>query len=187
MRHISRISWDWKLCLGLAMFVLLAGCTDKAEPNYKECIQLQLQGDLGGAWAACTMAMNLSPNSKAGKSAAVKLEEMKPKYAAWKVKHDKEIALEKAAAEKALVRLQAKCPGRLKEFVSAVRNDAFNIPSLGLGLRDDVMLRKYNECVESCATKGIDCKERARDALRKFCDMAPPECLETGNRILSGL
>jgi len=76
-----------------AMFVMtLAGCEDKAQPDYDRCVQMATpctckpddplcscgsNGDLKGAWDACNAAVVADPTSKSGKLAAAKLGEVK--------------------------------------------------------------------------------------------------------------
>lgn len=68
-----------KIHLQLGLIVIIGtafyGCQDKAAPGYAQCVQLDIKGDVGGAWDACSTAVNASPTSKAGKSAADKLKE----------------------------------------------------------------------------------------------------------------
>ena len=70
----------------------LAGCADKAKPDYARCVQLSAQGDVRGSWDACNAAVSADPTSIGGKAAAVKLAEMKPKYDVWKIEQDKAAA-----------------------------------------------------------------------------------------------
>jgi hypothetical protein len=88
-------SW---LAFALLGAVVIAGCSDRAEPALSKCIQLQLADDLRGAWGACNDAIKADPNSVSGKSAAAKLSEMKPKYDALMAKAE-ERRKKKAAAE----------------------------------------------------------------------------------------
>jgi hypothetical protein len=66
------------------MLVWITGCKDKADPDYAKCIQQDVQGDVTGAWLACSNAVYADPNSKSGIAAATKLAAMKPAYDAWK-------------------------------------------------------------------------------------------------------
>ncbi|HVZ34100.1 MAG TPA: hypothetical protein VG963_16855 [Polyangiaceae bacterium] len=64
----------------VALAILGVGCSDKAKPAYADCIRLQANGDIEGAWRTCNEAVGTDPNSKAGESAAKLLIEMKPSY-----------------------------------------------------------------------------------------------------------
>lgn len=85
------------IIFAVTMGTLFSGCSDKAAPSYAQCVQLDIKGDVGGAWDACSAAINISPTSAAGKQSATKLIEMKSKYDVWKKAYDK--AQAKAAAE----------------------------------------------------------------------------------------
>jgi len=80
--------------LGLIVFITTSfgGCQDKAAPSYAQCVQLSIKEDVGGAWDACSAAITANPTSEAGKSAASKLIEMKPKYDVWNKSHNKKAA-----------------------------------------------------------------------------------------------
>ncbi len=72
----------------LPILVLLAslvtGCSDKAKPEFAECVKLEAAGDLLAAWQACESAISADPNSESGKAAATKLKEMRERYDALK-------------------------------------------------------------------------------------------------------
>lgn len=59
---------------------------DKAQPKYDECVKLEGQGDLKGAVAACEAAVAASPESKGGKAASEKLQQLQPKLLAHAAK-----------------------------------------------------------------------------------------------------
>ncbi|MBU2572841.1 MAG: hypothetical protein KKH28_02030 [Elusimicrobia bacterium] len=69
--------------------IFFSGCQDKATPGYAQCVQLDIKGDIGGAWDACNAAIGADPSSKNGKAAAAKLIGMKPTYDQWKAEHEK--------------------------------------------------------------------------------------------------
>ncbi|WP_437755835.1 hypothetical protein [Sorangium sp. So ce1389] len=56
----------------------VAGCTDKAEPEYARCIAMEQRGELVLAARACEAAIKADSSSTAGKAAAAKLKNMQP-------------------------------------------------------------------------------------------------------------
>jgi hypothetical protein len=82
--------------LGGALTMMTA-CADKAQPDYARCVQAETAGDLHAAWTACNDAIGADPNSTAGKAAAGKMNEMKPRYDAWKDEQAKKAAAAAAA------------------------------------------------------------------------------------------
>jgi hypothetical protein len=90
---------------GLIWIVLLStlfvGCKDKAKDPYAQCVRLDAEGNVKGAWESCGAAVTADPNSTSGKAATAKLTEMKPKYDAWKKADDEKQAKEAEARRKA--------------------------------------------------------------------------------------
>ena len=81
----------WVLVIGVVAFGL-PGCKDKAKEPYAKCVQLDVAGDVKGAWDACNAAVAADPNSTSGKAATAKLAGMKAKYQAWKKADDEKQA-----------------------------------------------------------------------------------------------
>jgi hypothetical protein len=82
-----RLSWKRQVCpllVAIAGLLCLSACADKAKSDYTRCVQLDVQGDVGGAWDACNSAVAADPTSKSGRAAAAKLAEMKQRYDDWK-------------------------------------------------------------------------------------------------------
>ena len=77
-----------KICVSFGLMALIGmsfwGCQDKSTSEYAICVQLNIKGDIGGAWDACNAAISANPISQSGKAAAEKLAEIKPKYDEWK-------------------------------------------------------------------------------------------------------
>lgn len=63
---------------------LFLGCKDKAKDPFAQCVRLDAEGNVKGAWESCGAAVSADPNSTSGRAATAKLTEMKPKYDAWK-------------------------------------------------------------------------------------------------------
>ncbi len=84
--------------VGFVIAVALAW-QDKAEPDFAKCVQAEAKGDILGAETACNEAVTHDPNSKSGKAATAKLNEMKSAIA--KAKAEKDATDAQAAAEKA--------------------------------------------------------------------------------------
>lgn len=98
--------------------VLLAACTDKAQPGYAACILAETSGDLAGALKACGEAVAADPTSSSGKAATAKLTELKAK--ADKMKADTDA--------KAQAKVPADAPVQAKEGSSICSNiDALNL------------------------------------------------------------
>ena len=86
-----------KLAL-LVAFLGVAGCKDKAEPYYSECVADEAKGDVLEAETACMRAIAFDATSKSGNAAAEKLKAMRPAIdTAKKVKADADAAAAKAA------------------------------------------------------------------------------------------
>ena len=90
----------------IAAVVALVGCEDKAKPDYVKCVQADTAGDAVAAWTACNAAVAADPNSTSGKEAAKRLDEkildeLKPKYDAWKADQDAKAAAAAQAAAQA--------------------------------------------------------------------------------------
>ncbi|MBI4801111.1 MAG: hypothetical protein HY796_01170 [Elusimicrobia bacterium] len=87
----------YAVCVRLGLVAVIgmcfSGCQDKATPGYAQCVQLDIKGDIGGAWAACNAAISADPSSENGKAAAAKLIGMKPTYDQWKTEHEKQAAM----------------------------------------------------------------------------------------------
>lgn len=83
--------------IGFVVFgaIAIAGCEDKAQPDYAKCVVADSQGNFQHAWDACNEAIAVDPNSTSGKAAAAKLAE--PKYVAWKKSEDDRSANASAA------------------------------------------------------------------------------------------
>ncbi|WP_437607322.1 hypothetical protein WMF20_41950 [Sorangium sp. So ce834] len=56
----------------------VVGCTDKAEPEYARCMDLEKRGELVLAARACEAAIRQDPHSKSGVAAAGRLKSMQP-------------------------------------------------------------------------------------------------------------
>jgi hypothetical protein len=80
--------------------LLVVGCTDKAESDFKVCTQLAADGQYGAAKTACEKAVASDPSSRSGEAAKKKLDEMQPALAKL-AKEDEEKAAAKKAAEEA--------------------------------------------------------------------------------------
>lgn len=63
----------------LMSLVCLGGCADKAKPAFSDCVLMELRDEILEARDACSAAITADPTSEAGKAAAQKLEEMKPR------------------------------------------------------------------------------------------------------------
>jgi hypothetical protein len=87
-----------KRLAALACALAMTGCVDKAKPEHTTCIQLQLKGEVEGAWKACNDAIVADPTSESGRAAIQLLKELKPAYE--KAKANREAAETKAADEK---------------------------------------------------------------------------------------
>lgn len=61
----------------VVLLVGMAGCKDKATPEYEHCRFLADHGDWEGAVNACGAAVAADPGSTSGKSAATLLDEAK--------------------------------------------------------------------------------------------------------------
>ena len=79
--------YAYKVYVQLGLIAIIGmpfyGCNsnaDKASRAYAQCVQLDIKGDLRGAWDACNAAIAVDPVSKSGKEAAEKLIAMKPRY-----------------------------------------------------------------------------------------------------------
>ena len=57
------------------------GCSDRAKPNYEQCIHLQSVGNLKEAIDACYEAIAIAPGSASAKAALTKLAEIRPAFA----------------------------------------------------------------------------------------------------------
>lgn len=80
---------------------LFVGCKDKAKDPYAQCVRLDAEGNVKGAWESCGAAVSADPNSTSGKAATAKLAELKPKYDAWKQADEAKQAKEAEARRKA--------------------------------------------------------------------------------------
>ena len=89
---------EYILYLRLTVCAVIAlsfcGCQDKAKEHYAKCVQLDVQGDIPGAWDACNASITADPTSKNGKAAATKLTEMRSRYEYWKREQEKKAAKE---------------------------------------------------------------------------------------------
>lgn len=81
----------------VAALLGVAGCKDKAEPYYGECVVAEAKGDVLSAETACKRAIVFDSTSKSGKAAAEKLKTIQPAID----KANKEKAEADAAAAKA--------------------------------------------------------------------------------------
>src|SRR5512142_1434001 len=72
-RNSNRLLVATQSLLALALLVGTSGCSDKAKPNYDECVALEAKWDTVAARDACKAAAAADPNSKLGKAAAGKL------------------------------------------------------------------------------------------------------------------
>lgn len=63
----------------MVLGVMLVGCADKAEPEFKECERLQNQGRIEDAIEACGTAASRSPASDYGIKAIRKIDELQAK------------------------------------------------------------------------------------------------------------
>lgn len=108
-----------------------AGCQDKAKASYDQCLQLDLKGDIPGAWDACTAATVADPASNDGKAAGAKLADMKPGYEFWQREQAK-----KAADEILLVAKGARANDgrRLDAFLEEAARSAVEDTNLALGI-----------------------------------------------------
>jgi hypothetical protein len=73
--------------------VMVAGCADKATPDYTKCVDFDAKGMLDQARAACVAAVNADGTSKDGVAAAAKIVEIDAK-----VNTQKATAVAEAAA-----------------------------------------------------------------------------------------
>lgn len=81
----NKHTYTWYVQLGLIAIIGMPfyGCVnnaDRASSSYAQCIQLEIKGDIRGAWDACNAAIAADPTSKSGKEAAEKLITMKLRY-----------------------------------------------------------------------------------------------------------
>lgn len=81
--------------------IVLVGCTDKAEKDFRQCEALEAKGDISGAVMACETAARLAPTSKFGVAAKAKREAMAPAFAKWVEQRDLAAKLRKERSEKA--------------------------------------------------------------------------------------
>jgi hypothetical protein len=89
-----------------ALLLGVAGCKDKAEPAYKQCVAAEANGDVLTAEVACKNAVHADEKSTSGKAAAAKLTAMRPAIdKANKEKAEAEAAAAKAAEAARLQRL----------------------------------------------------------------------------------
>ncbi len=51
---------------------LLAGCADKAKPDFDKCVAADTAGDLAGAVTACTAAIKADPTNSTSAATATK-------------------------------------------------------------------------------------------------------------------
>jgi hypothetical protein len=108
-----------KLARTMTVLALLAiaGCADKAQPDYDRCVTAE-RADVLAAAAACEAAVAADPNSPSGKEAASKLLVMKPYIAQAKAAKDPKLVAEKAKADEiawqAATQARAATAARLK-------------------------------------------------------------------------
>lgn len=113
----------------LTTFMAL-GCTDKAQPQYAECLKEEAKGDPQVAAIFCRLAIEVDPTSSSGKAAAAKLKEMQPAIEAAEKAEAKaaeerrkaEEAAKKAAEEARLARVQ-QIRGKIKRKYWAAEPD----------------------------------------------------------------
>lgn len=91
-----------RLALVLGSFLLISGC-DAASQDLKKCLKLEQSKDPDAALVVCEAAVKKSPDSKSGKAAAAKIEELKAAIGAkfWAEVEANERA--RQAAEKAQI------------------------------------------------------------------------------------
>ena len=102
------------LAPALVAAIVAGGCKDKAEPDYKKCVEAEAKGDILAAESTCNGAVAADPNSTSGKAADAKLKEMKSaigKAKAEKATRDAEEAAKRAA--EAAAREEAACASHL--------------------------------------------------------------------------
>lgn len=88
----------------LVMSVVLAACEDRAQPDYAQCVQAEVKGDILGAETFCQTAIDKDPTSDSGEAAAAKLKSMRPSIEAAKkaqAEAEAKAAEEKRKAEEA--------------------------------------------------------------------------------------
>lgn len=97
-----RVPKNW-ICVVVAVAVFTE-CSDKAEPAFKKCQELQGQGQLTEAQAACQEAVTADPNTKAGQAAAKELANLEAAVEADKrVEADKKAQAEMDRKRRALL------------------------------------------------------------------------------------
>jgi hypothetical protein len=79
---------------------VLAGCDDKATPDYKKCLEREAQGSLEAARESCLAAANTDPSSKDGIAAGSELTKIDTKIREAKDKKDKEAQEQRKKQEK---------------------------------------------------------------------------------------
>jgi hypothetical protein len=95
------------------MAIVVAGCADKATPDYTKCVDYELKGTLDLARAACVSAMTADPTSKDGLAAAAKVTQLDAKLKQEKDRVEAEAATRAAADAKAQVEAgEARCKGK---------------------------------------------------------------------------
>ncbi len=93
--------------------VAVAGCNDKATPDYEKCVELETKGKHDEARAACAAAASADPRSKDGVSAAAKMAEIDSKVKEENARVEAEAASRAAAEAKAKQDAEdARCKGK---------------------------------------------------------------------------
>ena len=105
----------------LGVVMLITACTDKAKPDYDNCVQQDVRGDIQVAWAACNAAVAADPGSASGKAAAARLIVMKPVFD--QLKADQATAAQQQAAQFQALRWQTLPPKLSKKIREQAASD----------------------------------------------------------------
>ncbi len=80
--------------------LMLAGCKDEAKPMYDDCLRFESTNKLRDAYDSCRLAVGADPDSKAGKAAGLKVDDIKKRYDA-QLKEDEDRRRVEGAKEEA--------------------------------------------------------------------------------------
>jgi membrane protein involved in colicin uptake len=113
----------------------LLACTDKAEPDFNQCIEHEEKADLWRAIESCEAAVKADAKSRSGKAAAEKLSGLKSAK-------DKQLREEQAARDAASAASEAeKQKAQRTAFDNVKKEIEFKPPSMNSSVRDGNMAK----------------------------------------------